>query len=116
MWQEKSAIRKWPHFQMPKQDPTWLVLSLTGSETQIPESTFLVGLWLVLSVVGAFSLLGGEEERGAEENWSWAPTCAADEKHSKCLARAKAPPPSLAGFKEFEHREQGAKKTPADLS
>lgn len=64
----------------------------SASETQIPQSPTC----LVFSVVIAFDLLGGQRKTGLGPQQMWPMR-----NDSYCLARAKAHPPSLAGFKEF---------------
>lgn len=64
----------------------------SASETQIPQSP----MCLVFSVVIAFNLLGGQRKTGPGPQPMWSMR-----NDLYCLARAKAHPPLLAGFKEF---------------
>lgn len=73
----------------------------SASETQSPQSPTR----LVFSVVVAFNSLGGQRKTGPGPQQMWPMR-----NDLYCLARAKAYPPSLAGFEE-----EGAKKLPADL-
>lgn len=74
----------------------------SASETQSPQSP----THLVFSVVVAFNFLGGQRKTGPGPQRMWPMR-----NDLYCLARAKAHPPSLAGFEE-----EGAKKLPADLA